>query len=90
VKGVLETALMIVNQAAKYADRSIFNIPEAFDILCDTIDLFGGADFRSARTRQNLVEALNVALSSMPGNRLSIRCLELTDGAYAIEWLAAC
>jgi len=79
--------MMVVAQAAKHADRSTFNIPEAFDILCDTIDLFNGSHFRSAGTRQHLVEAVNVALSSMPGNRLSLRCVELAGGTYAIEWL---
>ena len=84
---IAETAMMFVNQAAKYSDRVVFNIPEAFEILCDTIDLFNGAHFRSAKARRHLVEAVNVALSSVPGNQVSIRCVELAGGTYAVEWL---
>ena len=40
---VAETAMMFVNQAAKYSDRAVFDIPEAFEILCDTIYLLNGA-----------------------------------------------
>ncbi len=36
---IAETAMMFVNQAAKYSDRAVFDIPEAFEILCDTIYL---------------------------------------------------
>ena len=85
--GIAETAMMFVNQAAKYSDRMIFNIPEAFEILCGTLDLFNGAHFQSARARRHLVEAVNVALSSIPGSQVSIRCVELGGGAYALEWL---
>jgi hypothetical protein len=85
--GIAETAMMFVTQAAKYSDRVAFDIPEAFEILYDTIELFGGAHFRSARTRRHLVEAVNFALSSIPGNRVSIHCVELADETFALEWL---
>jgi hypothetical protein len=84
---IAETAMMFVTQAAKYSDRGVFNIPEAFEILYDTIDLFDGAHFRSAKTRRDLVEALNIALSCIPGNQVSIRCVELVGGAFALDWL---
>jgi hypothetical protein len=85
--GIAETAMMFVTQAAKYSDRAAFNIPEAFEILYDTIDLFDGAHFQSARTRRHLVEAVNVGLSSIPGNQVSIHCIEIAGGTFAIEWL---
>ena len=84
---IAETAMMFVNQAAKYSDRMIFNIPEAFEILCGTLDLFNGAHFQSARARRHLVEAVNVALSSIPGNQVSIHCVELGGETFALEWL---
>jgi len=87
VDDIAETAMMFVNQAAKYSDRAVFDIPEAFEILCDTIDLFNGAHFQSARTRRHLAEAVNVALSSIPGNQVSIHCAEITGGTFAVEWL---
>jgi hypothetical protein len=87
VDDIAETAMMFVRQAAKYSDRVAFNIPEAFEILYDTIDLFDGAHFQSARTRRHLVEAVNVALSSIPGNHVSIHCVEIAGGTFAVEWL---
>jgi hypothetical protein len=87
VDDIAETAMMFVNQAAKYSDRSAFNIPEAFEILYDTIELFDGAHFQSVRTRRHLVEAVNLALSSIPGNQVSIHCAEITGGTFAVEWL---
>jgi len=84
---IAETAMMFVKQAAKYSDRRAFNVREAFEILYGTIDLFDGAHFQSARTRQHLVEAVNVALSSIPGNQVSIHYVELADEAFALEWL---
>ncbi len=36
---IAETAMMFVTQAAKYSDRAAFNIPQAFEILYDTIGL---------------------------------------------------
>ena len=84
---IAETAMMFVTQAAKYSDRAAFNIPQAFEILYDTIGLFDGAHFQSARTRRHLVEAVNVALSSIPGNRVSIHCVEIAAEAFALEWL---
>jgi hypothetical protein len=84
---IAETAMMFVTQAAKYSDRVAFNIPEAFEILYDTIGLFDGAHFQSARARQLLVEAVNVALSSIPGNQVSIHCIEIANGTFVVEWL---
>src|ERR1700674_820177 len=84
---IAKTAMMFAKQAAKYADRAVFNIPEAFKILHDIIDLFDGAHFRSARTRRRLVEAVNVALSSLPGNQVSLHCVELAGGTFTLEWL---
>ncbi len=75
--GIAETAMMFVTQAAKYSDRVVFNVPDAFETLYGTIDLFDGAHLRSAKTRRHLIEAVNVALSSIPGNRVSIHCVEL-------------
>jgi len=57
--GIAETAMMFVTQAAKHSDRVAFNIQDAFAILYDTIDLFDGAHFRSAKTRRHLVEAIS-------------------------------
>jgi hypothetical protein len=85
--GIAETAMMFATQAAKYSDRVTFNIPEAFEILYDTIDLFDGAHFQSVRTRRHLVEAVNIALSSIPGNQVSIHCVEIAGGTFALEWL---
>jgi hypothetical protein len=85
--GIAETAMMFVTQAAKYSDRVAFNIQDAFAILYDTIDLFDGAHFRSAKTRRHLVEAVNIALSSIPGNQVSIHCVELGAETFALEWL---
>src|SRR2546428_9814628 len=85
--GIAETAMMFVTQAAKYSDRVVFNVPDAFETLYGTIDLFDGAHLRSAKTRRHLIEAVNVALSSIPGNQVSIRCVELAGGTYAVEWL---
>ena len=84
---IAETAMMFVTQAAKYADRGAFNVPEAFEILYDTIDLFDGAHFQSPRTRRHLIEAVNIALSSIPGNRVSIHCVEIAGGTFAFECL---
>jgi len=84
---IAETAVMFVTQAAKYSDRLIFNIPEAFEILHDTIGLFEGAHFQSARARRHLVEAVNAALSSIPGNQICIHCMEIADGSFVLEWL---
>jgi hypothetical protein len=84
---IAETAMIFVTQAAKYSDRRAFNIPEAFDVLYDTIDLFDGAHFHSAKTRRHLIEAVNVALSCIPGNQISIRCVELVGETFALEWL---
>jgi hypothetical protein len=85
--GIAETAMMFVTQAAKYSDRLAFNIPDAFDALYDTIDLFDGVHFRSAKARRHLVEAVNIVLSSIPGNQVSMRCVELGGGMFALEWL---
>jgi len=87
VSGILEAAMAIANQAAKHSDCELFNIAEAFDMLCDTVEVFEGYHLHSATTRCHFVEAVNVALSSMPGNRISMRCAELAGGDYAIEWL---
>jgi len=87
VDNIADTAMTVVTLAAKYSDRITFNVPEAFEILYDTIALFDGAHFQSARTRRHLVEALNIALSCIPGNQVSIRCVELTGEAFALEWL---
>jgi len=84
---IAETAMMFVTQAAKYSDRVAFNIPEAFDILHDTVGLFEGAHFQSARTRRHLAESVNVTLSSIPGNQVSIHCAEIAGGTFAVEWL---
>jgi hypothetical protein len=83
----IETSLMFARQAEKYSDRAAFDVAEAFEILHDTIGLFAGAHFRSATMRRYLVEAVNVALSSMPGNQVSIRCVELEGKMFALEWL---
>ena len=82
---IAETAMMFVTRAAKYSDRAAFNIPQAFEILYDTIGLFDGAHFQ--RTRRHLVEALNVALSSIPGNQVSMHCVEIAGGTFVLEWL---
>src|SRR5580704_1078616 len=87
VSGILGTAMAIANQAAKHADSEVFKVAEAFDILCDTVEVFEGYHLHSATTRYHFVEAVNVALSSMPGNRISMRCIESADDDYAIEWL---
>ncbi len=85
--GIAETAMMFVTQAAKYSDRVVFNVPDAFETLYGTIDLFDGAHLRSAKTRRHLIEAVNVALSSIPGNQVSIHCVELGGETFALEWL---
>jgi hypothetical protein len=87
VDNIAETALMFVMQAARYSDRVAFNIPEAFETLYVAIDLFDGAHFQSARARRHLVEAVNIALSSIPGNRVSVHCVELGGESFALEWL---
>lgn len=84
---IAEAAMMFATQAAKYSDRMSFNIPDAFEILYDTIDLFDGVHFRSAKTRRHLVEAVNIAPSSIPGNQVSIHCVELGGEMFALEWL---
>jgi hypothetical protein len=87
VDDIATTALMFVKQAARYSDRSTFDITEAFDLLFDAIEQFNGTHFRSRRTRQRLAKVVNDALSTIPGNQVSIRCVELSGGSYAIEWL---
>jgi DNA gyrase inhibitor GyrI len=87
VDDIAKSAMMFVSQAAKYSDRDLFDVPQAFDIIYDTIEAFKGAHFRSASARRHLVEAVNVTLSSIPGNQVSVRCSELMGGTYSIEWL---
>jgi hypothetical protein len=87
VDDIAETAMTFVRQAARYSDRELFKVSEAFAILFDTIDLFNGTHFQSARKRRHLCEAVNIALSSIPGNQVSVRSCELTDGTFVIEWL---
>jgi hypothetical protein len=84
---IAKTAMMFVTQASKYSDRSIFKISDAFEVLYTAIESFDGAHFRSAGIRRHLFEAVNVALSAIPGNRLSVRCVELGRGSYSVEWL---
>jgi hypothetical protein len=84
---IAKTAMMFVNQASKYSDCLTFKTAEAFELLFSAIESFNGAHFQSAGARRHLSEAVNVALSAIPGNRLSVRCVELADGIYAIEWL---
>jgi hypothetical protein len=81
------TALMFARQAAKYSDPGKFEMAEAFDVIHDTIAQFEGKHFESARARSHLVEALNLALSSVPGNQVALRCAEFAGGTHFIEWL---
>ena len=85
--GIPETAMMFVKQARKYADPLTFNHAEAFDLLFSIIDSFNGGHFRCAQTRRTLFEAINIALSTMPGNELSVRCVERDIGTFVIQWL---
>src|SRR5262245_5459532 len=85
--GIPEAAMMFVKQARKYADPLTFNDAEAFDLLFSAIEPFNGAHSRCAGTRRALFEAINVALSTLPGNNLSVRCVQLGLGSYAIQWL---
>ena len=87
MNGIIETAVTFVKQAAKYSDPALFDIPEAFDLLCNALDQFAGAHFESVTTRQHLAEAINLALSSIPGNQVSVRFVELSSQSYALEWL---
>jgi hypothetical protein len=84
---IAKTAMMFVNQANKYSDCQVFETTEAFEVLFAAIETFDGAHLQSAKTRRHFFEAVNVALSTIPGNRLSVRCVEHLGGAYAIEWL---
>ena len=81
------TALLFTRQAAKYADPEKFEIAEAFDVIHNTIAQFEGKHFESPRSRSHLVEALNLALSSIPGNQVALRCAEFAGGTSFIEWL---
>jgi hypothetical protein len=87
VSDIAETAIMFARQTEKYADCTAFNLAEAFEILHDTIELFSGTHFQSATLRRYLVEAVNVALSSIPGNGVSIRCVEVEGKTFVLEWL---
>ncbi len=84
---IAETAIMFARQAEKYADCAAFNLAETFEILHDTIGLFSGTHFQSATMRRYLVEAVNAALSSIPGNEVSVRCVEIDGKTFVLEWL---
>jgi hypothetical protein len=84
---IAKTTMLFVKQVSKYSDCLVFNTAEAFDVLFAAVESFDGAHFQSAKTRRHFFEAVSVALSAIPGNQLSVRCVELADGAYAIEWL---
>ena len=84
---IAKTAMMFVKQANKYSDRQVFKTAEAFDVLFAAIESFNGAHLQAAKTRRHFFEAVNVALSTIPGNRLSVRGVEHLGGAYTVEWL---
>ena len=87
VDDIATTAMMFVKQAARYSDRSCFEVSEAFDLLFVAIEVFNGRHFQSGRMRRHFVAAINDVLSTIPGNQVSIRCVELGGGTYALEWL---
>ena len=84
---IAKTAMMFVNQANKYSDCQVFKAAEAFEVLFAATESFDGGHLQSAQKRRHFFEAVNVALSTIPGNRLSVRCVEYLGGVYAIEWL---
>jgi hypothetical protein len=78
--------MLFASQAAELSDREQFDLREAATALYGAIQPFHGAHVGSMWVRLHMFEAINLALSSLPGNRASVRCVERVDG-YTIEWL---
>jgi hypothetical protein len=84
---IAKTAMVFVKRAHRYSDCVTFKTDDAFEVLFAAIESFDGGHLQTPRARRYFFEAVNVALSTIPGNQLSVRCVELADGGYAVEWL---
>ena len=78
--------MLFATQAAEFSDREQFNLLDAATVLYGAIQPFQGAHVGSRWVRLQMFEAVNLALSSLPGNRAAVRCVEGANG-YTIEWL---
>jgi hypothetical protein len=86
VSAVSEATLLFATRAAEFSDRKNFDLRDAATVLYGAIQPFHGAHVGSMWVRLQMFEAINLALSSLPGNQASVRCVERTDG-YTVQWL---
>src|ERR1700730_10838665 len=86
VSAVSEATMLFTTQAAEFSDREQFDLRDAATVLYGAIQPFNGAHLGSKSVALQMFEAINLALSSLPGNQASVRCVERSDG-YTIEWL---
>jgi hypothetical protein len=78
--------MLFATQAVEFSDREQFDVRDAATVLYGAIQPFQGAHVGSIWIRRQMFEAINLALSSLPGNRASVRCVERPEG-YTIEWI---
>jgi len=84
MKSAVQTAIVFVHRASEFADPATFDISEAFRVVYGALRAFEGPGMPAPSPR-DMFEAVNLALSSLPGNRVAMRFVGLADGGYLTE-----